>query len=380
MVLNHTGESDAAGPTLSFRGLDNTTYYRHIHGAPVNDTGCGNTVALDHPLVADYAVTALRHWVEATGIDGFRFDLATIMGRSTHATHKGGFHADAPLIRAISADPVLSQSILIAEPWDVGPGGYQLGNFPARWLEWNDRFRDDIRRFWRGDGFSANNLATRMAGSSDVFAAKSPAASINFIAAHDGFTLADLARYAHKENMANGEGNRDGKSGEITWPEGDVRALLATLFFARGTPMLTAGDELGRSQNGNNNAYAQDNETTWLDWEDADQTLISCVADLVALRLRHGLLREDQFLNGNGDAQWFGADGKTPDWTSPALRVLGLILTGKNERLAMVVNGSDEALALPLKGGGKAWKRLFCSGTGHGCPAQSVSLFAAIST
>lgn len=375
VVLNHTGESDAAGPTLSFRGLDNSTYYRHIHGSPVNDTGCGNTMALDHPMVADYALAALRHWVEATGIDGFRFDLASILGRDAR-----GFHADAPLIRAITADPVLSGCILIAEPWDVGPGGYQLGKFPSRWLEWNDRFRDDVRRFWRGDNFSANNLATRLAGSSDVFAEKTPSASINFVAAHDGFTLADLTRFAHKHNMANGEGNRDGKPDEVTWVDGDVRAMLATLFLSRGTPMLTAGDEFGRSQNGNNNAYAQDNETTWLDWEGANHSLLACVTELVALRRDHSSLSGNKFLDGNGDASWFGADGEPPDWSNAALRVLGLTLTGNKERLAIIVNGSETAIALPLKGGRKVWTRLFSSATGQDCPAQSVSLFKAIST
>jgi glycogen operon protein len=375
VVLNHTGESDAAGPTLSFRGLDNTGWYRHIHGHPVNDTGCGNTVALDHPMVVDYTLAALRHWVEATGIDGFRFDLATVMGRSAH-----GFHADAPLIRAISSDAVLSRSLLIAEPWDVGPGGYQLGNFPSRWLEWNDRFRDDVRRFWRGDDFSANALATRLAGSSDIFRTKHPSNSINFVAAHDGFTLADLTRFAHKDNMANGEGNRDGKSDEVTWPGGDARALLATLFLARGTPMLTAGDEFGRSQNGNNNAYAQDNATTWLDWDNADQGMITCAARLVSIRAKHTLLSEDRFLNGDGDAAWFGADGTAPDWSAPDLRFLGLVLNGPEERLALVINGSSESMNLPLPGGSRAWRRLFTSGNGGDCPPFSVSLFAAIST
>ena len=375
VVLNHTGESDAAGPTLSFRGLDNTLWYRHVHGHPVNDTGCGNTVALDHPVVTAYALAALRHWIDVTGIDGFRFDLATVMGRSAH-----GFHADAPLIRAINADPVLSRSILIAEPWDVGPGGYQLGNFPPRWLEWNDRFRDDVRRFWRGDSFSVNALATRIAGSSDIFKPRQPSNSVNFIAAHDGFTLADLTRFARKDNMANGEGNRDGKSDEVTWPGGDVRALLATLFFSRGTPMLTAGDEWGRSQGGNNNAYAQDNATTWLQWEDADRSLVDFTARLIAIRKRHPMLAEDRFLNGDGDAQWFGAEGGPANWDKSGKRFLGLILTGEAERLALAVNGTDAALALPLQGEGESWTRLFTSGTGPGCPPQSVSLFRANST
>jgi glycogen debranching enzyme len=370
VVLNHTGESDASGPTLSFRGLDNATWYRHINGAPVNDTGCGNTVALNHPVVVDYTVAALRHWVETTGLDGFRFDLATIMGRT--AT---GFAADAPLIRQICSDPVLSDCILIAEPWDVGPGGYQLGHFPRAWSEWNDRYRDDVRRFWRGDDFSVNALATRLTGSSDVFARKSPARSINFIAAHDGFTLRDLTTCTEKNNFANGEGNRDGKSHEVTWIGGDVRALLATLFLSRGTPLLTAGDEFGRTQNGNNNAYAQDNEITWLDWKNADQALITFTADLVTLRKNNPLLSQDVFLTGRGDAMWFDQDGKPQDWDRPHGRFLGLALLDRSNTLAIAANGSDAALPFPLQG---TWKRLFGSADGAGCPPRSICLFQKI--
>jgi len=366
VVLNHTGESDASGPTLSFRGLDNATWYRHWHGAPVNDSGCGNTMALDHPQVIDYTVAALRHWIEATGLDGFRFDLATVMGRNGH-----GFSADAPLFQAIAADAVLGDCILIAEPWDVGPGGYQLGNFPKSWPEWNDRFRDDVRRFWRGDTFSANQLATRLAGSSDVFASKSPARSINFIAAHDGFTLRDLTIHAEKDNFANGEGNRDGKSHEVTWVGGDVRALLATLFFSRGTPLLTSGDEFGRSQGGNNNAYAQDNETTWLNWTQADDSLVEFTAKLVKLRQQHLALSADRFLT-ESDATWFDARGKPPDWKKPRNRVLGLCLTDGTSQLAIVVNGGEDATRFPLKGN---WRRLFCSADGADCPAKAVALF-----
>ncbi len=369
VILNHTGESDVSGPTLSFRGLDNKAYYRHTGpGTLANDTGCGNTLALHHPPVAEYARSALRHWVEATGIDGFRFDLATVMGRDD-----AGFSQQAPLFSAIAADDVLRDCILIAEPWDVGKGGYQLGYFPSGWLEWNDRFRDDVRRFWRGDGFSANALATRLAGSSDVFAAKSPAASVNFISAHDGFTLSDLTRFSAKDNLANGEDNRDGKSDEVTWAGGDVKALLATLFLSRGTPMLTAGDEFGRSQNGNNNAYAQDNDTTWLQWPAADQALIDFTARLVALRKANPALSAGDFLTGQDDAQWFDATGKFPDWSKPGNRILGLHVRDQN--LAIVINGSKTASAFPLTTAGKAWRRLFCSAQGTGCPALSVSLF-----
>ena len=372
VVLNHTGESDVAGPTLSFRGLDHATYYAQAGGSLINDTGCGNTLALNHPQVTDYCLTALRHWVEATGIDGFRFDLASVMGRLPE-----GFSRDAPLIARIEQDPVLLQSILIAEPWDVGPGGYQLGNFPKRWLEWNDRFRDDVRRFWRCDRFSVNRLATRLAGSSDVFGpAKSPSRSVNFVAAHDGFTLADLTRFDTKHNLANGEGNRDGKADEVTVVGQKPTALLACLFLARGTPMLTAGDEFGRSQQGNNNAYAQDNALTWLDWNAADQKLISLVAVLVQLRAQNPLLRLDAFLTGKSDGQWFDATGKTPDWNSGSARVLGLVLSDGTERLAILCNGSEETVALPLPARSKmAWRMVFPGAAGADVPSGEVGLY-----
>ncbi|MBM3520739.1 MAG: glycogen debranching enzyme GlgX, partial [Alphaproteobacteria bacterium] len=256
VVLNHTGESDAHGATLSLRGLDNALYYAHADDQLVNDTGCGNTLALNRAPVARLAADSFRHWARATGVDGFRLDLAATLGR----TESGEFSADSPLLATIEQDPLLSRLTMIAEPWDLGHDGYQLGRFPARWHEWNDRYRDDVRRFWRGDSQSIGALATRLAGSSDVFGgARRPSSSINFIAAHDGFTLRDTVSFAAKSNGANGENNSDGNAHELTWPGGDARALLATLFFSRGTPMLTAGDEFGRTQNGNNNAYCQDN-------------------------------------------------------------------------------------------------------------------------
>ena len=324
VVFNHTGESDEGGATLSLRGLDNALYFAHEHGDLVNHTGCGNTLALDRAPVMRLAMDAMRTWVNRTGIDGFRFDLAPVMGRGPQ-----GFSVDAPLLAAISQDPLLSQLILIAEPWDVGPGGYQLGAFPQHWHEWNDRYRDDVRRFWRGDG-SVNALATRLGGSSDVF--QRPASSINFLSAHDGFPLRDAVTYAAKNNHANGEHNRDGNSHEPTWVGGDIRALLATLFFSQGIPMLTAGDEFGRSQGGNNNAYAQDNETTWLDWENADYELADFVASLAALRKAHPILSRDVFLSG--EASWIGADGKPVDWSRPS-RTLGLVIAEADNRIAI---------------------------------------------
>ncbi|PJN94429.1 glycogen debranching enzyme GlgX, partial [Amaricoccus sp. HAR-UPW-R2A-40] len=284
VVFNHTGESDVFGPVLSMRGLDARAYYWHApDGSLVNDTGCGNTLACQNPVVRALILDTLRHFVGQAGIDGYRFDLAPIMGRT--AT---GFDPDAPLLREMLADPLLADRVLIAEPWDIGPGGYQLGRFPERFLEWNDAYRDRARRFWRGDRHMLGDFVTALAGSADVF--DPPATrSVNFIAAHDGFTLADMTAYRHKHNEANGEQNHDGHNENHSWNHGvegatddpavqaarhhDLRALLGTLFASRGTIQLTAGDEFGRSQRGNNNAYAQDNALTWLDWEGRDRDL-----------------------------------------------------------------------------------------------------------
>lgn len=293
LVFNHTGESDEGGPTLSLRGLDPAAYARTPDGRLVNDTGTGNTLDFARPAVRRLALDAMRHFARI-GVDGFRFDLAPVLARGP------AFDPAAPIFAEIAADPTLSTRVMIAEPWDIGPGGYKLGRFPTTWLEWNDRFRDDVRRFWRGDG-SAGALATRIAGSSDIFGQGSPTTrSVNFVAAHDGFTLADFVSHAERHNHANGEENRDGHADEIAWNNGiegpsddpairrardaDVRALLAILFAARGTPMLTAGDEFGRTQRGNNNAYAQDDETSWLDWANRDHDLEDFVAALSALR------------------------------------------------------------------------------------------------
>ena len=380
IVLNHSGESDIHGTTLSFRGLDHALYYRHAGAVLVNDTGCGNTLALDEPHVVRLAMDAMRSWVRRTGIDGFRFDLAAVMGRTP-----SGFSAGAPLLAAIEQDPLLSRLIMIAEPWDVGPGGYQLGGFPARWQEWNDRYRDEVRRFWRGEPHAAGSFATRIAGSSDIFggAERPPSASINFVAAHDGFTLADAVTFAHKNNFANGEDNRDGNAHEPSWPGGDARALLATLFLSRGTPMLTAGDEFGRTQGGNNNAYAQDNALTWLDWAKADQRLIGFTASLAELRRALAAFLPDRFLNGTAaegarfaDAAWLDGDGLPMTWDDPEADVLGLVLSAGAKRLALVFNrGPAHAMRLPCRSGHR-WTRLFCSAEGAELPAASVSVFA----
>jgi glycogen operon protein len=355
VVFNHTAESDALGPTLSMRGLDNASYYRHdADGRLINDTGCGNTLDCDSEPVMGLVLDTMRYLVEHAGIDGFRFDLAPIMGRSA-----SGFSSNAPLLLAIASDPVLGNVDLIAEPWDIGPGGYQLGGFPAPFREWNDKYRDDVRRFWKGEFGAIGDFATRIAGSADIFASSraAPSASINFIAAHDGFTVRDLVSYEGKRNGANGEANRDGTDANFSWNNGadgdqvdetilarrsrDIRALLATLLLSRGTPMLTAGDEFGRTQHGNNNAYAQDNETVWLDWAAADVGLAEFAAALVQLLGRLAPLHADRFLSGEAgadgglpDVAWWRADGQpmqAEDWTNDDVLALTLAAMQQGE-------------------------------------------------
>lgn len=322
LVFNHTGESDILGPVLSFRGLDNAAYAHNADGSLINDTGCGNTLDFAQPAVRALVIESLRHFVKHCGVDGFRFDLATVMARGP------GFAADAPIFAEIAADPWLADRVMIAEPWDIGPGGYQLGRFPAHWLEWNDRYRDDVRRFWRGDA-GVGLLATRLAGSSDVYGKDCRA--VNYLAAHDGFTLADTLAYEDRHNHANGEDNRDGHGENFSWnngvegPSDDpavlarraafARAMLGTLFVSTGTIMLTAGDEFGRSQQGNNNAYAQDNPVTWIDWEGRDRALEDHVAALAAWRAGLDLAQFSE------DGTWQALDGTAMDaarWEDPA--------------------------------------------------------------
>jgi glycogen operon protein len=398
LVFNHTGESDIHGPTLSMRGLDNLAYYRTVPIHPailVNDTGCGNTLACDHAPVRDLIIETLHHFVRHTGVDGFRFDLAPIMGRSAH-----GFSPDAALFKAILADPILRDRILIAEPWDVGPGGYQLGHFPEAFLEWNDRARDDVRMFWRGDRSKIGDLATMLAGSSGIFKrnGNEQTRTVNFIAAHDGFTLADLVSYEKKHNEANGEENRDGHNENLSWNNGvegetidpairarrnaDIKALLATLFVSRGTIMLTAGDELGRTQKGNNNAYAQDNALTWIDWASADADLLAYTEKLAEIRNRFSVFSALTFLNGNGDVAWLNAKGEPKnihEWEDPGNGLLIMVLksddreTGERCRLAIAFNRDHETRLIHVPGGTKAWKALI--GGGLHLPARSVSIF-----
>jgi isoamylase len=360
VVYNHTAEGSELGPTLSFRGLDNASYYRLVPDSPrhyINDTGTGNTLNLSHPRVLQMVMDSLRYWVEEFHVDGFRFDLGVTLGREGT-----GFDPGSGFFDAVRQDPVLSRVKLISEPWDPGPGGYQLGQHPPGWAEWNDRFRDGVRRFWRADDNSRSDFAARLAGSSDLFDYRSrrPWASINFAACHDGFTLADTVSYAEKHNEANGEDNKDGTgdNNSANWgaegPTDDPaildkrlnvqRAMLATVFTAQGTPMLLSGDEFGRTQNGNNNAYCQDNEISWLNWTKADaaegHALASFVARLAALRHRHSILRCARFLHGKDeplpgllDITWFDERGLTlspDDWNNPQGRLLALRRAAKD--------------------------------------------------
>ena len=323
IVLNHSGESDTQGGVLSLRGLDNAAYAHAPDGHLINDTGCGNTLDFANPAVRELALATLRHFAEHCGVDGFRFDLAPIIARGP------GFSPDAPIFAELAADPRLADRIMIAEPWDIGPGGYQLGQFPTNWLEWNDRYRDDVRRFWRGDG-DVGVLATRIAGSADIFGTE--CRSVNFLAAHDGFTLADSVAFAQRHNHANGENNRDGHGENFSWNNGvegptddpevlarraaDLRALLGTLFASTGTILLTAGDEFGRTQRGNNNAYAQDNPLNWVDWTGRDLALEEYVADLAQWRAAHA----DWFTRFPEHGRWLRLDGDPmheTDWHAP---------------------------------------------------------------
>jgi isoamylase len=354
VVFNHTAEGGDSGPTLSMRGIDNLSYYRlapHDLRQNINWTGCGNTLNLDHPEVLRLVLDCLRYWVADMHVDGFRFDLATTLGRE--GEH---FNRDGRFFAAIHQDPVLAGVKLIAEPWDLGPGGYQLGAFPSRWSEWNDRFRDAVRGYWRGDAGVLPRLADRLAGSSDLFkpSGRGPLESVNFVACHDGFTLRDAVSYARRHNEANGEENRDGDTHAVSWNCGaegptedpDIirlryrqqRNLLATLMLSQGVPMLQAGDEFGRTQRGNNNAYCQDNEVSWVDWRQArsNARLVEFVRQLLRLRTDNAVFRRHGFLAGVRreperfkDVAWLTPDGAEldySDWRNPELRAFAMLL------------------------------------------------------
>jgi len=358
VVYNHTAEGNELGPTLSFKGIDNASYYRLADDRRfyINDTGTGNTFDLTNAGALRMVLDSLRYWVLEMHVDGFRFDLATILGRERY-----GFDPSGSFLDAVRQDPVLSQTKLIAEPWDIGPGGYQVGGFPPGWAEWNDRFRDNVRAFWRGDQGQLAELATRLTGSADLFRhnGRRPHATVNFITAHDGFTLNDLVSYDHKHNEANGEDNHDGSDNNISanygaeGPSDDaeingtrrrqMRNLLATLLLSQGTPMLLAGDEFGHSQGGNNNAYCQDNETTWIDWAAAtlapaaDQARF--VRRVLALRRRYPLLHRSRFFDGSfdeslgfRDVTWLAPDGSEmtdAQWHDPGAHALMMRLDGR---------------------------------------------------
>jgi isoamylase len=351
VVYNHSGEGDELGPTLSFRGLDNQSYYRLTDGGRryINDTGTGNTLNLAHPMVLRMVMDSLRYWVEVMHVDGFRFDLASALARGPN-----GFDPGSAFLDTIRQDPVLNRVKLIAEPWDVGPGGYRLGAFPHPFHEWNDLFRDGVRKFWKGDKGMSPDLAKRLLGSAERFdhSGRPATASVNYVTSHDGFTLADAVAYVEKHNEANGEDNRDGHNPNHTdnfgveGPSDDPkiiaaralrrRNLLATLFLSQGMPMLLAGDEIGHSQGGNNNAYAQDNGTTWLDWDKADEAFLGFVRSLTQLRRDHRVLSQDRFLHGQprdsdgrADLEWRRTDGAAPtdaDWNNPGFNALCVII------------------------------------------------------
>ena len=400
VVYNHTAEGNERGPTLSFKGVDNASYYRLVPGQErhyINDTGTGNTFNLSHPRVLQLVTDSLRYWATEMRVDGFRFDLATILGREPHGFDEGGGFLDT-----CRQDPVLNAVKLIAEPWDCGPGGYQVGGFPPGWAEWNDRFRDDVRGYWRGDSGLLPSLASRITGSADKFnkRGRKPWASVNFLTAHDGFTLNDTVSYNEKHNAENGEDGRDGHSHNLSnnygveGPTDDpeiravrlrqMRNMLATLFLSRGTPMLLAGDEFARTQNGNNNAYCQDNEISWLDWEAIgaeERDLAEFTQRLTILREALPILTRGRFLTGRfdedlgvKDVTWLRADGDemaAENWSEGGAHSMAVLLDGRAQASGIHRRGGDATLlilynayrdmvsfTLPKSVGGAAWTRL----------------------
>jgi isoamylase len=375
VVYNHTAEGNELGPTLSFKGIDNASYYRLIPNQKryyINDTGTGNTVNLSHQRVLQMVADSLRYWATEMRVDGFRFDLATILAREPYGFDEGGSFLDA-----CRQDPVLSSVKLIAEPWDIGPGGYQVGQFPPGWAEWNDKFRDTVRSFWKGDTGVLPDFAKRITGSGDLFnkRGRKPWSSVNFVTAHDGFNLNDLVSYNDKHNEANGEGNRDGHSNNHSWNHGvegatddaEITALrerqkrnfIATMMLSHGTPMLLAGDEFGHSQKGSNNAYAQDNETTWLDWlgiTSQGRSLREFTRKVIAMRKAFPILYRSRFVVGAlneeldvKDVAWLspaGEDMTTEQWQDGNARCFGMLLDGRAQESGIRRRGSDATLLL----------------------------------
>ena len=402
VVYNHTAEGNHLGPTLSLRGIDNATYYKLTPGGPRYNwdaTGTGNTLDLGHPRVLALVLDSLRHWVEAYHVDGFRFDLAPALARDGY-----DFSARAGFLQAIGQDPVLSRVKLIAEPWDLGPGGYRVGGFPAPWAEWNDTFRDAMRRFWRGDAGQTPALARAISGSREIYEAsgRAPSASVQFVTCHDGMTLRDLVSYAARRNEANGESNRDGAADDLSADYGvegetadpsveaarrrQTRNFLASLMLAMGTPMLLMGDELARTQGGNNNAYCQDNETSWLDWRGArDPHLVAFLAALAALRRDVLTLTREAWLTGASapatglkDVYWLAPEGREmthADWAEASRRTIGVQLGNdarEARRILIILNAHEAPLrfALPRDFGAAAWTQIFTSATPDGQPAE----------
>jgi isoamylase len=397
VVYNHTAEGNEFGPTLSFKGIDNVSYYRlpADQRRYINDTGTGNTVNLSHPRVIQMVTDSLRYWSEHMHVDGFRFDLGTILAREVH-----GFDEQSGFLKAVDQDPVLTEVKLIAEPWDCGPGGYQVGGFPPGWAEWNDKFRDTVRDFWRAEAPVAE-LAPRICASRDLFSrgGRRAWASVNFITAHDGFTLNDLVSYNEKHNEANGENNRDGNSSNRSWNCGaegptDDRAIielrnrqkrnmLATLLFSQGTPMLLGGDEFGRTQRGNNNAYCQDSDISWFDWnigEDGND-LLAFTKRLIKLRQSYPALRQSRFLTGQHDealgikdVTWINANGsemQDANWKDASMKCFGMLLDGRAQKTGIKRRGQDTTVLMvmnsyegvvdftfPKSEEGKAWSLL----------------------
>jgi isoamylase len=401
VVYNHTAEGNHLGPTMSFRGIDNPSYYRLVEDNPryyMDYTGTGNTLNVRHPQTLQLMMDSLRYWVVDMHVDGFRFDLAAALARSLHEVDQL-----SSFFMLIHQDPTLSQIKLIAEPWDVGPGGYQVGNFPVRWAEWNGRYRDAMRAFWRGDGGSASELAYRLTGSSDIYEndGRNPYMSINFVTCHDGFTLADLVSYSQKHNEANGEGNKDGNDHNLSFNCGaegptddpEIRALrakqqrnlLATLLLSQGTPMISHGDERGRTQSGNNNGYCQDNPLSWLDWrlDEERRDLLDFTKKLTALRRAHPVLHRATFFKGRplrgsqiSDILWFrhdGAEMTDEDWSNSETRSLGVFLAGEgidepdgdgnplaDDDFLLLVNAHSDPIdfALPFEKDERHWQLL----------------------
>jgi isoamylase len=428
VVYNHTAEGNQMGPTLSFRGIDNAAYYRLN---PENlryytdYTGTGNSLNMRHPRVLQLIMDSLRYWVLEMHVDGFRFDLAATLARELHEVDRLGAFLDI-----IHQDPVLSSVKLIAEPWDLGEGGYQVGKFPSGWAEWNDRYRDAVRAYWKGDGGLIGELAYRMTGSSDLYekSGRRPSASINFVTAHDGFSLRDLVSYNNKHNEANGEENRDGSNNNLSWncgAEGPTedpavnqlrlrqsRNLLATVLLSQGVPMLLAGDEIGHSQQGNNNAYCQDNEISWLDWDlkEGKAGLLAFVGRMIALRKRHPVFRRKNFFQGRPikgvgikDISWLTPDGREmtdEEWKESSARCLGMLLVGQlileqgergdpvtDDNLLVLMNAHHEQIpfGLPSSAAGTGWRAtvdttwavpsrrvIYSSGTNYPLQARSL--------